>query len=289
MSSERGIALLKTQFSQAIATIHASTIRYPEWWTWLLSLYIWSWLIGSSLMYIGEETLSGRLIYCMTSGSNIDTQELAPLKSIVKELSLFSRAHQVLSNGFLPWVIMIVAMMFPLLNEAIRHMAFSVKRADRDLGILTFLVGYTISWCIAGFLFLLIPLFIDILLGVHPEWIDTALAAFVFLITAVVIWFPSRATTMARCAQTMPIRIERGYLHLDGIKYGAWMGIACIRMCWLPMTGLMLAHHSVYLMLLVTVVVIIERYFVPHTSKLPCYAFGIIALLMVTYGLYPYL
>ena len=288
MSGLKHIQTLGNRFSLVINTTRASTIRYPEWWTWLLSLYIWGWLLSTSFLIDSGGSHSGRLIYCMTNSSeNVDVSTVQ-LKSILNESVSFSGITASLSKGFLPWVIMIVAMMFPLLNEAVRHMAFSVKRSDRDLGILAFLAGYTIIWTVAGVFFLLIPFGIDVIFGARSPLVDVVLTSSVFLLTAIISWLPSRSITMARCAQTMPIRIHKRYLYTDGVSYGALMGIACIRMCWLPMTALMLAHHSVLLMFIVTFIVIIERYFVPHSSKIPSYGFGIIAVFILGYGLYMY-
>lgn len=289
MSRLNGIRSRRDQFSFLLHLARTSIIRHPEWWTWLLSIYVWVWLIGSAFVFSTEVNHSGAVIYCLTDVSQVGEIELLQHGGILKELTAFSKFALALSNGIVPWIIMIVAMMFPLLNEAIRHMAFSVKQSDRDLGIVSFLVGYALIWAIVGVVFLCIPLFLDLTLGTRSPIVDTVLAALVFMVTAIVIWLPGRSTTMARCAQTMPIRISGIFPYLDGIRYGAWMGIACVRMCWLPMTALMLAHHSVYLMLIVTIVVIIERYYVPHTNKLPSYAFGVIALSMLTYGLYLYL
>lgn len=67
----------------------------------------------------------------------------------------------------------------------------------------------------------------------------------------------------------MPVRIRGWQLHGDSLIYGLGMGFTCLNMCWVPIAALMLAHHNITLMSVVTIVIIYERYFLRHTSKLP--------------------
>jgi len=168
-------------------------------------------------------------------------------------------------------------MMFPLLNEPIRHVAFSVRRKDRDFGIFWFFTGYAITWTVAGVLFRLLALFLDVMPVDQSHLLNSIIAGSGFLLAAAFTWHPARPLKMAKCGQTAPIRIHGWHLVSDSLFYGLKMGYACVNMCWAPMAALMLVHHNIVLMLAVTVVIIYERYLLPHTSKLPGYAWGVIA------------
>lgn len=237
--------------------VRAFFIRHPEGWAWIFSLFIWVLFLKGQLFVPPTVPSSGAIIYCSPTGQ---VQEKAhggdEDRGILKE-----------GVGWVNWVLMVIAMMFPLLNEPIRHVAFSVRRRDRMFGIFWFLFGYTIVWTAVGALALLLQLFLKI-------------NATFFLLAAALIWFPDRAIQMTRCSQTMPIRIQGRELHSDSLLFGLKIGLTCLKLCWAPMMALSLAHHNLIVMCLVTIVLIFERYLVPHTSKLPGVAWGMIALLL---------
>jgi predicted metal-binding membrane protein len=207
------------------------------------------------------------------------------IRGIFEEKITYSAILTIVSNGMLPWIIMVVAMMFPLLNEPLRHVAFSLRRKNRYIGVFTFLAGYTVAWSAGGVLFLLLSFFLDGVVGAQTQ-VNYLIKASGFLLAAVLIWHPARPLKMARCGQTMPIRIQGLFLLFDSLFYGLKMGFDCLRMCWAPMAALMLAHHSIILMGIVTVIIIYERYSLSHTSKLPGYALGLIALTMFSIGMW---
>ena len=159
-----------------------------------------------------------------------------------------------------------------MLQRSIRHTGFSIQRKDRELGILAFLVGYSVVWIIIGVLFLSIIPLLNFVQGNSSEMIHFMLAAMLFLIAGFMSWLPSRKMIMMQCEQTRPIRIHGMSMYQDCLVYGLSIGKACARMCWIPMLALMLAHHSLWLMLFVSVIVLIERYYVSHDSKMIGYA-----------------
>jgi hypothetical protein len=214
--------------------------------------------------------LPGGAAYCGSTG--------AP--HILNGQPISSRIMTMISNGMVPWIFMVAAMMFPLLNEPIRHVAFSVRRKDKSFAIGEFLIGYSTTWTIVGVLFLLLPLFLDMLVGDQTNFVNGVIKASGFLLAAALVWQPARAIRMTKCNMTMPIRIQGWQLHLDSLFYGFRTGFACLYMCWIPMAALMSAHHNIILMFAVTIIIIYERYLLPHTSKLPGYAWGLLAILL---------
>lgn len=273
MSATTDLTADGSRYSFLAGRMRALFMRHPEWWAWVFSLFAWALSVMDSFTASHAVKDPGPIIYCMPTGTvrvaGHSTYEIQPVSS---------RILATISTGLAPWITMVVAMMFPLLTEPIRHVVFSVRRKDRKLGIFGFLVGYTITWTAAGVLFLLLPLFWDIVVGDQTPFVNGLSRASGFLLAAALIWLPARPVRMMKCGQTMPIRIQGWQLHSDSLFYGLKMGFACLNICWAPMAALMLAHHNVILMYVVTIVLFYERYLLRHTSKLPGYAWGALAL-----------
>jgi len=255
------------------------TVMYPEWRTWLLSLLAWAVLLGTLLTTPGDAMQHNPVMYCVPPET---AQALSAYgaKNIPGE-GISSGMFNAISSGMGPWVLMIAAMMFPLLNEPVRHVAFSIRRKDTGGGIAAFLAGYTAVWMAVGMLFLLLPFFTNAVAGSSTPLVKGVIKATGFLLAAGLLWLPGRLSTMTKCSQTSPIRIGGWHLYADSFGYGCKTGVACLNMCWAPMAALMLAHHNIALMYIATVILIYERYLLPHTSKLPAYAWGITGLLLL--------
>ena len=159
---------------------------------------------------------SGTIIYCsppvaaQEKGHGAQEKELAAYerRSIGKEADISSGIVTTLSNGLANWVFMVVAMMFPLLNKPIRHVAFSVRQQQRKFGILWFLVGYTIIWTVVGILLLFLSLFLSRVGSERIPLVSGLGNASLFLLAAALVWFPNRSIRMMKCGQTMPIAIQ---------------------------------------------------------------------------------
>jgi predicted metal-binding membrane protein len=265
-----------SKFSFPAGRMRTLFMMHPEWRGWFFSVFAWAFLVMNLFTASHGINHSGAVIYCIPPGT---VQVAAHPAYEIQSIS--SGIFTTISNGLLPWMIMVIAMMFPLLSKPIRHVAFSVKRKDRNFGIFWFLIGYTITWTVAGVLFLLLPFFLDMLIGDQTRLINGLIQSSGFLLAAALIWLPGRPLRMMKCDQTMPIRIQNWRLHLDSLSYGLKMGFACLNMCWAPMAALALVHHNIMLMYIVTIILISERYLLPHTSKFPGYAWGAIALILL--------
>jgi len=264
------------QFLTLVERTRTLLIRHPGLYAWMFSLLGWV-LIYTNLShtYRDVKRSSNVLIYCRPPLRPL-MEGHAPVTN--EPLGITSLALTTISDGFLPWIIMLVAMMFPLLNEPTKHTAFSVKRKDSYFVVLSFFIGYIIIWILAGSIFLLVPVFTEMLPVDQTHFVKALIKTSGFLLAAAVVWHPSRPVWMAKCSLTMPIRIGGWEMHVDALTYGWRTGFACLCICWAPMVALLLANHHAMLMIVVSIVLILERYQLPHTSKLPGYAWAMIAL-----------
>lgn len=254
---------------------------HPEWWVWLFSGFIWILLIWNSFIFSIEGNHASNLIACLpvdSFGGEVSTG------GILKEPSFIQSIQTRLPESILPWFVMIIAMMFPLLKSAIRHTARSVLRSDREMSMLLFLFGYTLVWTSMGLIFLTLPLALEWTFGSTSAFAQGIVAGIVFFIAAIMSWLPSRSVIMVRCELTMPIRISGWKFYKDCLFYGVTIGVVCLRMCWVVMAALMLAHHTIILMLIVSLIALIERYRVPHESPLPGYGWTAIGCSLILVG-----
>lgn len=244
-------------------------LRHPEWWVVGASIAAWVLLVPGFYNLGGGEDASS-IIACEPF-PGVDRTTLTDMNSGFL-MTLGSKA--------LHWIVMIVAMMFPLLIGSTRHVAFSLPRKARHRGIFLFLAGYSMLWLLAGIFFSLLPVISEILVIERPSVIQPMISASGFLLAACIHWQPGRAVRMMTCSHTMPIRIQGAGLYRDTISYGLRTGYNCLALCWLPMFALVLNHHSIALMYIVTVVLLFERYLFPHTSKFSSYAWGVLGILI---------
>ena len=261
-------------FSFFYKRFRINLLNHPEWYIWLLSSMIWISLIIN--ISIKPLPYAGSMIYCSPTGPftaggyTIDNQNI-----FTKDIS--SYLFTTMSGNLIQWFFMIVAMMFPLLNEPVRHVAFSVRRKEKNSAILFFLLGYTLIWSLLGIIFLIIPFFLETFINNKELLVNSLIKAAGFLLAAALVWFPGRPLKMVKCSQVDPIRINGFGLYYDGFVYGFKIGLICLNLCWVPMLALVLAHHNFILMFLVTIVLIFERYMLPHTSKLTSYNWLLLA------------
>lgn len=275
-----GEAVNQNKFSFFLVRIQVLSINHPQWRTWLVSLLAWMYLLANVPTAQREKTPNNSLIYC----SPITTTSLTnysnhPSPTILEE-PVSSKIFTTLRLGLLPWGLMVVAMMFPLLNEPIKHVSLSLRLYHRELGMSTFIIAYSLVWMLAALLFLLLSLGVNEVLASSTPLVSGIMKSIGFILTGLIVWLPSRPTVMMKCSQTMPIRMHGWPLVSDSCLYGLKMGLACLNMCWPIMLALVFAHHNLALMYVVTTVLIGERYLLAHTSRLPGYAWLTIGLIV---------
>ena len=274
------------KLSSLVEKVRTFFARHPEWLTGVLCLIAWVVIIANSFDTSYGEKPSAHFIYCIKPGTF--QQEKFPAYQIenISNYAIFSAVFTTILNGLVHWIIMVAAMMFPLLNEPVKHVAFSVKLKDKYFGILSFLAGYIIVWTVIGILFLLLPFCLDTLVNIQNLFLKALTNASGFLVAAALVWLPSRPFRMTRCSQTAPIGIQGWKLPADCFSYGLKIGLACLSLCWSPMAALILSNHNPALMLIATIVIVYERYLLPHTSKFSGYAWIAIALTLFCMEMY---
>lgn len=251
-----------TLFRQQIRTKMAFC---PEWWTWMLSILVWVWLLAVVMLDTrGLMHGMNRIMHHMHCA--IDEGDVLPQLTIT------------IGSGLGGWMIMLVAMMFPVLNEQIRHVAFAIRKKHRNYGIASFLMGYTFLWGFAGIGFLLLMTIAHTFLTSLNPILNSLLAASGFVLAAAFIWLPAYRIIQVACGLTMPIRIQGWQMYADCFRYGLKTGVACLRTCWAPMAGLMLTNHHILLMALVTFIMVYARYRISHESKFLGYAWATVAI-----------
>ncbi|NQZ07745.1 MAG: DUF2182 domain-containing protein [Algicola sp.] len=212
-------------------------LRTPVGRLWTTSGLIWLWLLTDSLLL---QDAHQHHLETMTAIQSISTQ--------VKH-----------------WVMMLIAMMFPLLALQVNHIVFAMPGFRRFRSILIYLFGYSLLWL----------LFLAAVLGLQAIAaslsIDTSIYPLLgvgcFILVTILIWSKNHPVIMASCSATMSLGIMGWRADIDCVKYGLKTAKNCIRSCWLPMLALILTNHAIGLMFLVTLALWYERYFLSHISK----------------------
>jgi predicted metal-binding membrane protein len=149
------------------------------------------------------------------------------------------------------WLVMVVAMMFPLLPAHIRNTAARSLWGRRHRAIGGFLVGYVGPWILfglaaVGILFVLeIPRTASALIGFS--------AAFIWQV------MPARRRTVLACHRTRPIAPVGLRADFDCVRYGWMVGNNCVLSCWALMLACLLFGHSIVAMIGLTAVGLVER------------------------------
>ncbi len=234
-----------------IALLRVQAMHHPEWSVWLLSISLW--------------------LFFLLGG--MDTLHSVPLGE--------NRLFAIIILSLWPWVIMVIAMMYPLLNEPMRHVAFSVSSAKRPSTIIAFLIGYTTFWVLVGIAMIGGYTYYQAHpLGSIPV---VLIGALVFLLAGALVWWPGRRKLLTACSITVPIHFNSWKTYSDATSYGWTMGKACFKTCWPQMFALVLCHHNVWLMALVTIGMLYERYRLPHKSRKISYYWIAIGLVLAIF------
>ena len=278
---EQGSSLNNNTQSSIAERVKTWVYQNPEWWVWALASYVWIMMFALAFSPAVNSVHNSSLFFCVPSFESASDAVIG-LKSsgILKEPSLTTNIQSSLLNGIIPWVFMLIAMMFPLLKRPIRHVNVSLQRGDSELGVLIFLLGYSFIWTIIGGVYLLIPPIIDSLFE-STSSVGIILNGLVFFVAAIAVWLPNRERAISRCDQTKPLHIDGVRFYSSSFQYGVQVGVNCFRMCWAPMLALTLANHSFLLMFAVTAIMLYERYRMKYSSKLSGYAWITVGVILI--------
>ena len=177
------------------------------------------------------------------------------------------------------WILMVVAMMFPLILESVRTVAADSLWRRRHRAIAEFLAGYLGPWLALG---VVARLFQQS--GARTDWA----AALLFGIAA--LWQRTRFHQQAliACCQTLPLAPQGWRADFDCLRFGAVIGAACVATCWPLMLGCAFTGHSPVAMAGgLAVGVSARRYYRPKTRRMLLVTAGLALYFAATAGLAP--
>ena len=193
--------------------------RYPEWWSVALSVAAWLAILS---------------------------------------MPRHSASHQTTATNLVSWLLMVVAMMFPLVIAQVRQVAFHSLWSRRHRAIGVFLTGYVATWLACGALVIVI----------QSEFAIDTLPATIVAIVIAVAWqaSPWKRRALSDCHRIMPLAPSGWRANWDCLRFGWRIGTACVGACWALMTVCAVSNHGVAAMCVATMVTIHDRAAV-RTSK----------------------
>ena len=245
--------LHRPQIEPLAARLQRLRWRYPEWWAMALSVVAWIPLVaGFGAGHATADQIAGGHHH---AGHAIANAPAAwPMAATA-------------------WLVMVVAMMFPLLGDALRTTAARSLWPRRERAIALFLAGYVTPWLIAGAGALALARMLD---GAAPV---VATAAFV----AAALWQLTAAKKRAllSCHRTMPLAPHGWRADRDCLRYGWTIGRQCVVSCGAMMVACLLASHHLVAMAGVTAVGVVERRaprLTPRVTAASLLVFGLLLL-----------
>jgi predicted metal-binding membrane protein len=219
------------RFGVAAAIRRRLAWPHPEWWALALSAAAWLVIVATAL-------------FTAASGDSHHA----------------SLSHSInLTTSLKNWLLMTVAMMFPLSIGAIQATAHRSLWRRRHRAIAGWLVGYLAVWLLVGVTLWLI----STLLLTRPMLASRSVVAIAFLLAASWQVAPTRARALARCHHTQPIAPAGWRADYDCVRYGWTMGVWCSMTCGALMVACWLVGHGppgVIAMAFATLIGFTERY-----------------------------
>lgn len=225
---------------------------HPEWWS--LGLCAAAWLL---ILWRAGETILNIPASHLHSGHGMST-----------ELSGEQIAWSIQSFW---WLVMVVAMMFPMVLDPIRITAARSLWRRRHRAIAVFLVGYVGIWIMFGFGASLLSAFVA-QTGFRPDMV----AGVAFGIALIWQITPVRRRAVTGCHRTLPISPFGWRADGDCLRYGWIIGSSCLVSCWALMLACMLSGHSVPAMIGITAIGWIERNKRRPDQRLLCAIIGVL-------------
>jgi Predicted metal-binding integral membrane protein (DUF2182) len=138
------------------------------------------------------------------------------------------------------WMFMVAAMMLPLVTRPVRFTAAASLWARRHRAIAGFVLGYLAPWLALGLVAATLR---------QASWTHTY-AAPALCFAAAALW---RRTVrykraLAACQRTWPIAPLGWRAHRDCLRFGSFIGLACVWTCWPLMLACGFAGHSLLAM-----------------------------------------
>ena len=220
---------------------------HPEWWSIALSVAAWTSLAAST----GVAAFTGH---------DVTTHATASFAAWAQG-----------------WLLMVVAMMFPLSVGAIQATAARSLWRRRHRAIAWWLVGYIAPWSLLGVSLWLIAA----TLFIRNQSAPGILIALAF--AAAASWHTTsiRARALSGCHRTQPLAPAGWRANFDCLRYGWATGTNCVVACGALMVACSLLGHGLgglLAMISVTALSLAERYMVRPDRRLLAAAVGVHAL-----------
>jgi predicted metal-binding membrane protein len=136
----------------------------------------------------------------------------------------------------LHWLLMVYAMMLPLIGGELRAAAFASLWSRRHQAMLGVLLGYSITWLLAG-----IP---AALMREQTHAHAYAVPTIGFLAAAVWQFTPVRAYALAACHRTPMLAASGWRADRDSVWFGVRAGWPCVLSCWPIMAACAFTGHA---------------------------------------------
>jgi hypothetical protein len=175
------------------------------------------------------------------------------------------------------WLVMVVAMMFPLLIDHVRNTAARSLWSRRHRAIGTFLAGYAGPWLLFGMTASGVHATLKMQTWAYAPVIGASGFAIALLWQAM----PSRRCFTLACHKTVPIAPTGWRADRDCLRYGWTVGVPCVISCGVLMLACLLMSHSILAMVGVSLIVLFERRRVRPRQLFACVAIAVLAAIMV--------
>jgi len=162
--------------------------------------------------------------------------------------------------AILPWLLMLLAMMPPLLARPMRHLWRRSLRRRRTRAIALFTAVYIAVWLLAGVVLLAAASGLRMVTG----------AGVVPAIAIALLWqaTPAKQACLNRCHGLPPLATFGLPADLDCLRFGAAFGLWCVGACWaLMLVPLAVDTAHVALMAVAAAVMFAERLTPPRPAR----------------------
>jgi len=175
--------------------------------------------------------------------------------SIGAWLALVSMPRHVFAHGTAAdlslWILMVIAMMFPLITAQVRDTAFRSVWARRHRSVAFFLAGYVVCWLLFG----------AAAVSIRERWTLDPKTSALLAITIAVAWqfSPWKTRALRNCHRVLPLAPAGWRADWTCVRFGWRIGGACVGACGALMAACALMDHSMLAMGVATAVATHDR------------------------------
>lgn len=206
--------------------------RHPEWWIYTVSVMAWAAMV----LHVDPTGVSFNSTHQHHHSTTLGAMSWMPETS--------------------RWMLMIVAMMFPLIANSAQNVAARSLWFRRQRAIAGFVFGYLCVWLIVGIAVSLAISYFKTQSWVGPK----SVVGLAFFTAALWQGIPIKRRAFLSCHRTRPIAPEGARADWDCVRYGWMIGGSCLLNCWAWMLFCTLTGHNLVAMLFAAFVGMAERY-----------------------------